>query len=158
MELLKVDEGRALVAGLRQEIEGEHLVLPVEHAPALPGDTALDQPLGEAQPAQDLQGPLGPADRTAALGRASSAVDDDTAMAVAREIQREHKSHGPGTCNDDGVVRRPLPVLVPAAAIGKSRAIVSPHRPLLEPAGRLSAAAVGPCVTASAGPDRASSR
>ena len=117
--LLQVDEGRHAVAGLGQQVEFVDLARVEEHLARAPGDALVEQGLRHAQPVHDLERALRPADGAAAVGEVALLVDDDAAVAPAREVERGGEPHRPRTDDHDGVVRRLRRVLIGRAGVGE---------------------------------------
>ena len=106
--LLEIDEGRHLVAGLGQEVEGVDLLVAVEEASDLPGDALIDHPLADAEAVEYFQGALRPANRPAADRDDVVVVDDHRWNAMERQIDGSGQSDRP--CTDDQDRRgRPAP-------------------------------------------------
>ena len=110
--LLQVDEGRPPMPRLGQQVEAVDLALVEEHLARLPGHALVDQRLAQPVPQpipnaiHDLERALGPADRPAAVRQVRLPVDDDAAMALARQVERRHEPHRPRPDDDDGMMRR----------------------------------------------------
>ena len=105
--LLQIDEGRPLVARLRQQVElvGE-LVVKVDLAD-FPADAARADRLAAAEPIEHLQRTLGIADRARADAHGVVVVDDDEVDALLREIDRRRQPDRPGTDDRDLRARHP---------------------------------------------------
>ena len=86
--LLEVDEGRHPVAVLGQQVEREDLALAVIGPPDLPADALLEHPIGDAQPVQDLERALRPADRARARGHHVVVVEHRRGDPVPRHVER----------------------------------------------------------------------
>jgi toxin HigB-1 len=113
--LLKIDEGRLLVAVLGQQVEIIELVLAAKDAAAPPSHALIDHGLGQTQPVEDFQRALG----ARALADAVAVVDQHDGNGATREIERQRQADGAGSDDDNRVMRRDACVLIGRAAIGE---------------------------------------
>ncbi len=86
--LLQVDEGGALVAGLRQQVELVELAIAKEQLPDVPDDALVHGALPNPQPVEDLQRALGEADGAAPLGGFVVFVQQHGLDAMLSEVDR----------------------------------------------------------------------
>ncbi len=116
--LLEINEGRHLVAALRQEVESVELVLALEDAATRPAHPLLQHRLRATQPVEDLQALLREADRPAALADPIGVVEQHGRNAALRQIDRERQADGPGADDHHGMMRRLGGILIGRAAVG----------------------------------------
>ena len=112
VELLQVDEGGALVAGLGQEVEAVDRVLVEEDLAEVPGDALVDHALAAAEAVEDLQGALGEADGAGAGGEPLVVVEQDNGHPALRQVYGCRQPHRPCADHDDRMPHRARRVLV----------------------------------------------
>ena len=117
IELLQIDERRHLVPGLGQKIEGEQKLVAAKHFAELPGDALRHQSFADAQPIQNFQRSLRPADTARAFADAIRIVEQNHRHAAERKIDGGGEPDRPGADHDDGMTDDPTRVLVARAAI-----------------------------------------
>jgi hypothetical protein len=93
--LLQVHESRVLVAIFGQKVEGVDLAVTVEQAPDFPRRAFFQHPLSDAEPVEDLERPLGPADRPGADGDHVVVIENNARHTTLREVYRHGKANGP---------------------------------------------------------------
>ncbi len=104
--LLQVDERRAAVPRLGQQVELVDLRVAEEHATDAPAHALLHQGLGAAQPVENLQRALRPADRPRADADGVVLVEHQHVDAAQREIDRRGQPHRSRAGNDHRPVLR----------------------------------------------------
>ena len=109
IELLQVDEGRPLVARLRQQVELVEQGVAVKDLADAPDHALVDHALADAEPVPIFQRALGKADRARALADAVGIVEQHDALAALRQVDRERQPDRAGADHDDGMFGR-LPV------------------------------------------------
>ena len=87
-----------------------------KHLAELPGDAARDEALADAEPVEDFERALRPADAARALADAIGVVEQHDRHAALREIDRGGKPDRPGADNDNRS-RTGARVLVARAAV-----------------------------------------
>jgi hypothetical protein len=107
--LLQVDHARALVAGLGQQVEAEHLAFAVEGAADVPGHALVDHALANAQAVQDLQRALGVAHAARADRDGVVVVEQDRRQPALRRVDAGGQAHRPPTDDDRGTRARAAP-------------------------------------------------
>ena len=105
IELLQVDEGRPLVAFLRQQVELVELRVAVKDLADAPDHALVDHALADAEPVPEFQRALGEADRARALADPVGIVEQHDRLAALRQIDRQRQPHRPGADHDDRDVR-----------------------------------------------------
>ena len=93
--LLEVHHRRQLLVLVVGHLEVEHFGIPVEAAPAGPGQALLQEPLQRAQPLDDLQAAPGDADGAAAKAHRVVRLDHDRGDAVVGQPQGQREPTGP---------------------------------------------------------------
>jgi hypothetical protein len=117
--LLQVDEGRALVAGLGQQVELVELRIAEEHPAGVPAHALGAHRIAHAKPVPDLERALGEADRARAGRQAVVVVEQQHTLAALREIDRQAQAHRPGADHHDRMAHWRCGVLVGTAAVGE---------------------------------------
>ncbi|EGX99581.1 hypothetical protein AZA_38742 [Nitrospirillum viridazoti Y2] len=97
----QVDEGRHAVPVLGQQVEGVDLAGPMEQAPHLPGDAPVHYRPGDAQPVENLQRALGPADGAGAHGQPVIVVQHHGRHAPQCQVDGDRQAHRSGAHDDD---------------------------------------------------------
>ena len=127
MVLLEVDEGRALMAPFRKEIELVKKVRSLEDLAAPPGDAFLDHGIADPEPIPDLERALGVADAARAFADAIGVVEEHDRDAPLREIDGERQPDRPRADDDHAVTGGLAPLLIRRAAISELKeAIFAP--------------------------------
>ena len=121
IELLQVDEGRPLVALLRQQVELVELLLAVKDLADAPHHALVDHALADAEPVPEFERALGEADRPRALADPVGIVEQHDRLAALRQIDRQRQPHRTGADHDDRVFGdvRARPILIGVAAIAE---------------------------------------
>jgi hypothetical protein len=102
--LLQVDEGRALVAGLGQQVEAVDLLVVEEHLAHVPRHALVDHAVAAAQAVEHLERALGEADRARAAGQGVVVVQQHHGHLAQREVDGEREAHRAGADDHDGVM------------------------------------------------------
>ena len=105
IELLQVDEGRPLVALLRQQVELIELRVAVKDLADAPDHALVDHALADAEPVPEFQRAFREADRARALADPVGIVEQHDGLAALRQIDRQRQPDRPGADHDDGVTR-----------------------------------------------------
>ena len=105
IKLLQIDEGGHLVPVLRQQVEGEQKVVAVKHLAELPGDALRHQAFADAEPVENFQRALRPADAARALADAVGIVEENDRHAALRQIDGGGEPDRAGTDDDDRPAR-----------------------------------------------------
>ncbi|KAI1690661.1 hypothetical protein Ddc_24800 [Ditylenchus destructor] len=135
--LLQIHEGRTLMAGLAEQVELVDLLVAEEDAAHAPGHALVDDALAAAQPVEDLQRPLGEAQRARSHREPAVVVQQHDGHALQREVDGGAQSHR-ARADDDHRMTRGLAalvgVLIGAAAMGIDDALIVDvgHRSALE--------------------------
>ena len=130
--LLQVDEGRALVAGLGQQVKRVEQAVAEEHPAAAPLHALGAGRVAHPQPVPDLQGALGKTDGPRPGGQAVVVVEQQHALAALGQVNRQTQTHRAGTHHHHSVACGRSRVLVGRADVGKgmrlNRRAVAIHR------------------------------
>ena len=94
------------MAGLGQQIESVDFALVEKHPPDPPVYSPPYQPVGQAQPIEDFQRALRPANRAAAMADRVVIVQEDDRNAAPSQIDRRRQTDGTGANHDDGLYAR----------------------------------------------------
>ena len=132
MILLQVDEGRAPMPILGQQVEFIDLTVAEKHLSDIPDDALFHQRLGATQPVEDFQGPLGKADRAAAKADAVIVVQHHGLNPALRQIDGGGQPDRPRPDNRD-TVPAARTVLFRAAGIGIDRRLEDAGHPVSSP-------------------------
>ena len=117
IELLQIDEGGHLVPLLRQQIERIEQFVADKDLAELPGDALRHKPLADAEPVEDFERALRPADAARAFADPIRIVDQHDRHGALREIDRGRKADRSGADNDDRPPHDRRRVLIGGAAI-----------------------------------------
>ncbi len=90
----------ALMAGLWQQVEAEHLAVAVEGAADVPGHAALDHAIAQAETIEYFQRAFGVADTARADRDGVVVVEQDDFQAAQCGIDGGAQAHRPGTDDD----------------------------------------------------------
>jgi len=105
VELLKIDEGRALVPLLGQQIELVELRGAVKDFSDAPDHAFVDHAAADAEPIPEFQRAFREADCARALADAVGVIEQNDALAALRQIDRERQSDRPSTDDYDRMMR-----------------------------------------------------
>ena len=100
IELLQVDEGRPLVAGLRQQVELIELRSAVKDLADAPDHALVDHAVADTEPIPELQRALREADRARALADAVGIIEQHDLVAALRQIDRKGQPDRPRADHD----------------------------------------------------------
>ena len=117
IELLQIDESGHLVPLLRQQIERIEQFVADKDLAELPGDALCHKPLADAEPIEDFERALRPADAARAFADPIRIVDQHDRHAALREVDCGRKADRPGADNDDRSPHDRRRVLIRGAAI-----------------------------------------
>ena len=119
IELLEIDEGRPLVALLRQQIELIKLRGAVKDLADAPHHALVDHALADAEPIPEFERALREADRARALADPVGVVEQHHALAALRQIDRKRQPDRPGADHHDRILGNvaAAPILIGVAAI-----------------------------------------
>ncbi|CFE03373.1 Uncharacterised protein [Bordetella pertussis] len=117
--LLQVDEGRAPVPGLGQQVEAPDFLVAEEHLADVPRYALVDHALAHAQAVPDLQRALGEADGARAGRQAVVVIQHHDPQALPRQVQRRGQAHRARAHHDHTVPGRRVALLVGAFRIGE---------------------------------------
>lgn len=87
--LLQIDEGRHLMAGLRQQVEAVHHLVAAKDLADLPDDALLDHLRADTEPVPDFERALGKTDRPRALADPVGVVEQHHVLPALRQIDRQ---------------------------------------------------------------------
>ena len=89
--------------GLRQKIEREQKFVAAKDLAELPGDALRDQSFANAEPIENFQRALRPADAARAFADAIGIVEQNHRHAAKREIDGGGEPNRPGADHNDGM-------------------------------------------------------
>ncbi len=117
--LLQVDERRAPVAGLGQQVKTPHFLLAEKHLAHVPRHALVDHALAHAQAVPDFQRALGKADGARSSGQPVVVVQHHHVHALTRQVQRRGQADGAGAHHHDLMARQAGRRLVRVLFIGE---------------------------------------
>src|SRR5579864_7461729 len=120
-DLLQIDEGGEAMPAFRQQVELVEQLLAVEHLAKIPSDTTRDHALGAAEPVEDLERTLRPANGAAAGADGIVLIQQHSRNALVHEINCGRETDGPAARHDHRVVWRTRRALVRMRAILEMR-------------------------------------
>ena len=100
IELLQVDEGGPLVAGLRQQVELIELRGAVKNLADAPDHALVDHAVADTEPIPELQRALGEADGARAFADAVGVIEQHDPVAALRQIDRKGQPDRPCADHD----------------------------------------------------------
>ena len=116
--LLQVDEGRAFMAVLGQQVKLVQRLVLGKYLAQIPGHALVHHGLAHAQSIPDLQRTLGKADGARACGQLAVVIEHHHRLAALGQIDGQRQAHGAGTDDDNGVLHRFCRILIRMAHIG----------------------------------------
>ncbi|ESS39153.1 hypothetical protein P355_4083 [Burkholderia cenocepacia KC-01] len=133
--LLQVDERRARMPLLGQQVERVKLLVLQEHLADVPAHALVDEALAAAEPVEDLERALGEADRARAGRQRVVVVEQHDRHALLREVDRGGQAHRARADDDHRVDGR---VVRAGAVLELQRLVIDAHgrHPRVNPAVR----------------------
>ncbi|MCY1509034.1 hypothetical protein D9M68_433630 [compost metagenome] len=125
--LLQVDEGRALVAGLGQQVEAVDLLVMEEHLADVPRHALVHHAVAAAEAVEHLERALGEADRARSAGQAVVVVEQHHGHLPQGEVDGEREAHRAGAHDHHGVAGGRGGVLVGVAGVVEAQALIVDH-------------------------------